>query len=59
MKGARLRRWERRTVSTWVGYMTAWVGLGLKLVSWVNRRGGSKLSRQAGFVVAWVRGVGR
>ena len=38
--------------------MTAWVDLGLKLVSWVNGRGGSELGRQVGFMVAWVRGVG-
>ena len=30
MNGARLRRWVRRMVSTWVEYMMAWVSLGLR-----------------------------
>ena len=41
-----------------VGRLGTW-GLGLRFASWVSRRDGSELGRQARSMVAWVKGVGR
>ena len=51
-------------MSTWVTYMTAWVGLGLRAwglglgsASWVSGRSGLELGKRARSVVACVSGI--